>query len=241
MINPADIDLDQTDRVAELAKIPHDDRDAAWLADFLAAIPTAAFRVPPEEIMKGPDGFPYLLFFLPPADVEFQGFSLRAVLDTCLAKGVGLAIYPEQKDKPIYVFTYGQLWSYKSTGRFDARDADTAAPTMPPPAALGGDPAKRDQAMIGSPNDAYFPPFARGIVREYLKLNGVGIPRVALVADADGRRPQSLLFNLYREDFKNDDHLREVLMRLSWYFPPHYNLRPLVDRGTQVDEYLQPI
>jgi hypothetical protein len=239
MPDPADIDLDQTDRLAELAQIPHGDRDAQWTDAFFAAVQTAALRVPPEEVLKGPDGFPYLLMFIPPKDEDFQGVSLRVVLDTCLTKGVGIAIYPETRDKPIFVFTYGQLWSYKAMGKFDARETEGRVfPSIPPPAGLGDDSGK---VLVGAPSANYFPPFARTIVREYLKLNGVGIPRVAVVADSSGKRPQTLLFNLYREDFKSDDHLREVLLRLSWYFPPHYGIQPLVNRGTQVDELLEAV
>jgi hypothetical protein len=249
MPDPADIDLDQTDRVAELAAVPAGDRDAAWLAEFFAAVPTAALRVPAEEMMRGPDGFPYLLMFVPPKDVDFAGVSLRVVLDTCLEKGIGIAVYPETQDKPVFVFTYGQLWSYKSTGKFDARDlgAGRAVPSIPPPVGLGGNGGGGggggggNEVMVGSPSAQYFPPFARSIVRQYLKLNGVDTPKVALVADAAGKRPQALVFNLYRDDFKNDDHLREVLTRLAWYFPPHYGVQPLMTRGTRVDELMEDV
>lgn len=239
MPDPADIDLDQTDRIADLAKVPVGDRDGAWMADFLAALPTAAFRVPDKETTRGPDGFHYLLFFLPPKDVEFQGYSLRSVLDVCLDRGIGIAVYPEAQDKPVCVLNYGHLWSYKATGSFDARPpGGEVSPTLPPPPALGR--GAGENVTVGGPSESYFPPAARRVVGEYLRLNGVGTPRVALAADVEGKRPRVLLFNLYREDFKSDEHFRELLARLTWYFPPHYAIQPLVNRGTAVDELLEP-
>lgn len=238
MPDPADIDLDQTDRIADLATIPPGDRDGVWLGEFLSAIPTAAFRVAEKETTRGPDGFHYLLFFLPPRDVEFHGFSVRSVLDVCLSKGLGVAIYPEAEDKPLFILNYGHLWSYKTTGAFDARPPGELTPNLPPPAALG--PGAADRVTVGAPSESYFPSWARNVVREYLKLNGVGTPRAALAADADAKRPRSLLFNLYREDYPSDEHFRQLLIRLTWYFPPHYAIQPLVKRGTPVDELLEP-
>lgn len=230
-----DIDLDQTDRVAELAAIPVGDRDAGWAVDFLNAIPTAALEVPPEEMMRGPDGFSYLLMRVPGKDEEFNGLSVKAVAPLCMQKGIGIAIYPESRERTVWVFTYGNLWSYVSTGSFDKRP--TSQGPIPPPPTLK---ELSNQVMVGAPSEAAFPPAARNVVREFLTMNGVGTPRAALVTDPAGREAQSLLLNVYVEDFKSQEHFQAVMQRLTWYFPPHYRLRPLVQRGTKVDELLEP-
>jgi hypothetical protein len=243
------IDVHQTDRLAELIKASPGDRDAAWFAEFLAAAPTAAFRVSAGEMIRGPDGFSYLAFVLPAKDEEFTGFSLRAVLDLCLEKGIGIAMSEADGATPFAAFTYGQLWAYKMTGRFDAAPA-TATPDPGPqmlrPAGVSGPSAApaaagdgTGQVLVGMPSDSYFPPFARGVVREYLKMNGVPTPRVALTSDPQGKTPRALLFNLYLEDFQGEDHFKQVAQRLLWYMPPGYAVQPLTQRGSRGDEMLK--
>lgn len=234
--NPDDVNLDFTDRVAELAAVPPGDRDAGWTIDFLNAIPTAALHVPDEEMTRGPDGFSYVLMLVPPKDTEFRAFSIRLLAPLCLERGLGVAVYPESRDRPVWVFTYGNLWSYVTTGVFDARPAAGAASVAPPPSFR----ELSDKVMVGAPSEAVFPRYARNVVREYLRMNGVGTPRAALVADADGKTPQSLLLNAYLDDFKSPEHFQAVMQRLLWYFPPHFRLRPLGQRGSKVDELLEP-
>lgn len=210
-----DIDVDQTDILVDLFKVPREQRDAEWYTKFYAAVPTAAFHVVEnEETFSGPDGFPYLRLIIPPADQEFRGFSLKLLLEQALEQGVGAVIFPETGQEPLWVFTYGNLLSYKITGTFDARPQAAAAPT--PPA------DQPRQVLLAQPSESFLPKSARRILKKYLQLNGVGMPAMLLLNDTALNPPQQLVFNLFRENYESDEHFKQVVTRLTWYMPPSY-------------------
>lgn len=229
----ADIDIELTDKLAELLKIPTGDRDAGWLIDFYQTVPTAALTLAEKEVDKGPDGFPYLQLVLPPEDCDFKGFSIAHLLDVCLEKGVGAVIRPQPDADPAWVFMYGNLLSYRVLARFDARD-----PSAPPPP----QPAEGErQVMVAQPNEQYLPAAARAIIRQYLQLNGVESPALFLLHDAAMRPPQQLVFNLFRSNFESDQHFNMVCQRLTWYLPPSYSFVTLPDDKTQFQSAFAPL
>jgi hypothetical protein len=214
-----DIDVDQTDILVDLFKTPREQRNADWFAKFYAAVPTAAFHVVEnEEIFSGPDGFPYLRLIVPPADQEFRGFSLKVLLEQALDQGVGAVIFPETGQEPLWVFTYGNLLSLRITGTFDAREsANMALKTAEDPAEQ-----KPREVMLAQPSEQFLPKPARKILKKYLQLNGVGMPAMLLLNDTSLSPPQQLVFNLFRENYENDEHFKQVVQRLTWYMPPSY-------------------
>lgn len=229
------IDPDKTDLVVKLCEIPQGDRDAGWHNEFFNAVSTAAFCVPPEadkQMMIGPDGFPYLLFFVPPAEREVEMFSIRSVLDVCLQQGVGVAIYPEAMGKPLWVVPYGVLLSYRLTGAFDARGPATT-PTLPG--------SMQRQVMVSQPNEQYLPGPTRALLRRYLQANGLAEPALFVMDDPALQPARQIVFNAFPEDFKSPEHHREVVRRLAWYLPPHYAVATLPGKHTQFQESFKPI
>jgi len=228
----SEIDIDNTDKLIELFKLPAGDRDAEWYIEFFRVVPTAALRVPEKEIMTGPDGFPYVLMFIPPADAEFRAFSVAAVLDVCIEKGVGIAIYPEQQGQPLWVFTYGNLLSYKLTGQFDARQSFTAPP--PPTSAPR-------QMILSQPSEEFLPRHARGSIRRFLEMNGVKDPKIALLTDPAVFPPQQLAFDLRPDQFQSRELFEEICRRLTWYLPPSYVFRTLQQRDPKIEAAMAPL
>ncbi|HRK32216.1 MAG TPA: hypothetical protein PLD59_14210, partial [Tepidisphaeraceae bacterium] len=120
----SEINIDDTDKLVEMFKIPQGDRDAGWMMDLLNIVPRAALALAEPEVQKGPDGFSYLQLTIPPEEGEFKGYSIAHLLDMCIEKGVGAVILPEAgAAAPHWVFTYGNLLSYKLLGGFDTRPA----------------------------------------------------------------------------------------------------------------------
>ncbi|MCS7033971.1 MAG: hypothetical protein NZ561_08240 [Phycisphaerae bacterium] len=208
-----EVDVEQTDIVIKLFETPPPQRDAEWLKAFLAAVPTAAFAMREgEEVFTGPDGFPYLRLSIPPLDTEFRAFSIRHLLERALESGVGAAIFPEDQSQPLWVFTYGNLLSYRICRQFDARSPQPP-PTVPP---------DQQQVMISQPSEEFLPTVARKVIRKYLSLNGVGLPAMFLLNDPSRHPPQQLVFNLFRENYQSQEHFNDLCYRLTWYLPPHY-------------------
>jgi hypothetical protein len=219
-----EINIDLTDKLVELFKIPQGDRDAGWTHDFFKTVPNAALTLAEPEVQKGPDGFPYLQLLIPPEDGEFKGYSISHLLDVSIERGVGAVILPAAGANPFWVFSYGKLLSYKLLGNFDAR------PANPPPQPT---PAGERQVMIAQPNENYLPSAARAIIKQYLELNGVSQPAMFMLHDASMSPPQQLVFNLFRENYPSDEHFHAVCQRLTWYLPPSYSFITLPNDKTQ--------
>lgn len=230
-----EIDIEKTEQIVKLCQCPQGDRNAEWMMEFSATVPEAAFRIRGEgeqQIMSGPDGFPYLLFFVPPRDQEVHVVSLQVVLDVCLTQGAGIAIYPEDEGKPLWVFTYGNLLAYKMMGTFN--------PPRPTPMPAAPRAADR-QVMAGQPSETFLPAVARPHLRRFLELYKVNDPSLFLLNDVTMQPAQQLVFNVFKEDFETEAHFHEVMTRLTWYLPPSYGIVSLPYRGTQFDKAFAPI
>ena len=79
-------DLEQTQRLAELAEIPQPQRDDAWCASFLRAAPNASLASFDPQIQAGPDRFPYFQLALPDPG-PFTPFSMVHILNDVLRDG----------------------------------------------------------------------------------------------------------------------------------------------------------
>lgn len=230
----SEINIELTDKLVELFKIPQGDRDAGWFNEFMSTVPHAALAVAEKEVQTGPDGFPYLHLLIPPEDSEFKGYTIAQVLDVCVEKGIGAVICPDVNSPPHWVFTYGNLLSFKLLGSFDARDL-RAAP--PPPAPAAG----QRQVMVAQPNETYLPKAARESIKRYLELNKVENPSIFLMHDAAMQPPQQLVFNVFKEDFQSEEHFNQICYRLTWYLPPSYSFVTLPNKTTQLQGNFAPL
>jgi hypothetical protein len=185
------------------------------MRDFYAAAPEASLAAREQQTIVGPDGFRYFALYLPTPNQEFDAFCVEHILEVCLTSGMGCVIHPDQSP-PQWVFTYGNLWSLRSYGAFDA---------TPKQQESREELAAGRTVLMASPSEKFLPPFARDVLRRYLEHVGVKTPRVLLINDARATPSQSLAFDCYPEDFANRDIYDAVMNRLkNWFLPPHYGL-----------------
>lgn len=70
----ASFDLEKTNDVNVLLATPRELRDGAWKQAFLAAIVDASMSSKSEQVVRGPDGFPYFVLERPPPKQAFTPF-----------------------------------------------------------------------------------------------------------------------------------------------------------------------
>lgn len=224
-------DLQKTARLEELFRTPRDQRDAKWVADFYTAAPDASLKTVEQQLIRGPDGFPYLALYLPAPGEEFTAFCISQVMINCLEHGAGCVISPNQS-APEWVFTYGNLWSLHSYNTFDATPAQSGQTQS-----VG---AGR-RVLIAAPSESFLPSFARTVIKSFLTNAGVKEPGVILISDASATPPESLAFSVYPEDFRSRDAFNDVMSRLkNWFLPPHYGLVAL-PRSSEYDSNFVPL
>jgi hypothetical protein len=211
-------DINLTQKLVELFSIPMDKRDAVWQQSFHAAVPEASLRALNPQVIQGPDGFPYFALAMPKAGEKFESFCIAHVLDTCLNQGFGAVIFGDPAGQPLWVFKYGDLSSYQSYKRFDGDPADE-------PSGLSSGHHEEvvneaRQVLVGSPSESFLPLPARAVIRQFLsKRAGLAKPAVALVSDPALKPNRNLVFNLYREHFKDPADFDCVMQQLLWFLP----------------------
>ena len=212
-------------------RVPRDQRDAKWVAEFCAAAPDASLKTAKQQLIQGPDGFPYLALFIPAEGEEFTAFCISQVLMNCLEHGAGCVIC-SNNTQPEWVFTYGNLWSLHAHNTFDA---------TPPGAQESDRLSEGRQVLIAAPNETFLPTFARNVIKAFLISAGVKDPRVLLISDASATPPQSLAFSIYADDFATAEAFNEVMNRLkAWFLPPHYGLIVL-PRSGEYESHFVPL
>lgn len=216
----AKFDLDKTQQVLDLFKVDRDDRDQGWRRKFYAAIVDASMAAPKDQALEGPDGFPYFVLNPPPANQGFETFCVSHILETCLAEGLGVVIQPDPPP-PEWVFPYGLLWALKEFGSFEVVSPENDSQAQNSDAAPEGS----GQVMAGQPSASFFPPYARKVIREFLKKKtGKTDLQVMLVNDPRSNPVQSLVFNVFAEDFEDQQQFGNIMYRLTWFLPRHYGL-----------------
>jgi hypothetical protein len=197
-------DLERTHELAALFEVPRAERGDAWADAFFAAVPDASLAAGDPQVIGGPDGFPYFRLRLPD-EGPFETFCVTHVLDACLENGFGIVV-TAAGPQPEWVFTYGDLWSFASTGRFVVSTGETTTLEAP------------RQVLVGAPSDTTLPAYARGALRRALAAQGVTDPLVFLV-HAPGNDPeQAFAFRPLPDP-----------QALLWYLPRHYALMSAPD------------
>ena len=227
----ANFDLQKTAQLEQLFRTPREQRDANWVAAFYAAAPDASLKTGEQQLIRGPDGFPYLALYLPAPNEKFNAFCISEVATNCLEHGAGCVISPNQST-PEWVFTYGNLWSLHSYNSFDA-----TPPASEQKPAMG---AGR-RVLIASPSESFFPALARNVIRSFLTNAGVKNPSVLLISDSSSTPAESLAFSVYPEEFPSREAFDDVMSRLkNWFLPPHYGLIAL-PRSSEYESYFVPL
>jgi len=224
-------DLEQTRRLAELAAVPQHLRDNVWSENFRHAAINASLVSFNPQISNGPDSFPYFQLALPDPG-PFTPFSIFHVMDHVLQVGAGVVIHSNARrdGQPLWVFTFGDILSYKMFGDFAGDPEKIAHPDGPP------NPQDRN-FLRASPNETYLPAEARVAIGRFMRGPfRVPTPKVGLVTGGALSPRQNLLVNLRPRDYQGDrNKLNAALRYLSWFVPKTYGLMALPDDWSDAD------
>lgn len=215
-------DLEKTQQVLDLFAVDRDDRDQHWRQQFYAAVVDASMSAPIDQVLRGPDGFPYFVLNPPQAQQAFEPFCISHILQTCLDEGLGVVIQPEPAP-PQWVFPYGLLWALNAFGKFEVDESSDGSDETA--AGSSKEVGSATQRMMSQPSESFFPPYARKVIRKFLEeKTGRSDVKVLLVTDPQSEIVQSLAFNVFAEDFENQEQFRNIMYRLTWFLPRHYGL-----------------
>jgi hypothetical protein len=214
-------DLEQTQRLAALAAVPQ--RDDAWCAQFLAAVPNASLASFTPQIQNGPDSFPYFQLTLPDAGA-FTPFSIVHILPDLLRNGAGVVVHANTRrdQPPLWVFCLGDIVSYSMFNDFRG---DPKAIANPDPPANPND----REILRASPSESYLPSAARAAMGRFMRGPfRHPSPKIGLVTGASLRPRQSLMVNLRLSDYGGDKQkLNSAMNYLTWFIPKTYSIMPL--------------
>lgn len=202
-------DRDATRVVEDLLGVASGERDDAWRRAFEAVVADAPMVAADPQLIRGPDGFGYFALRLPSEAAIEEPYTVRHVQGACTEGGFGCVIL-DRDGETLWVFRYGEMWALRSDGRLDPRPPGNEGDTRTVSA--------EEQVLVGAPDEAVLPQWARTVLRTALGHLGVDAPRVALVISPHGQPEHTLALGPL-EGVDPDD--RSVL---TWYLPPHLGL-----------------
>lgn len=218
-------DLSQTQNLIDLLAVPENQRDDRWPDEFFRAVPNASLASFTPQIEIGPDRFPYFQLALPDPGA-FTPFSLVHILNDVLQNGVGVVIHSSTRrdQKPLWVFTLGDMVSYSLFQDFQGDPKVLANPDPP------ADPNDRE-ILRSVPSESYLPSPVRNAMGRFMRGPFQHPdPRVGLVTGASLRPRQSLMVNLRASDYDGDRRkLGAAMHYLTWFLPKTYSIMALPD------------
>ena len=207
----------------EMTQAPEGDRNQTWENNFFKALSEGNIHLLTEEPQTGPDGWPYLLAETS-TDASEPAQKVLAWLST---RGIGLAINPT-KEVPDYVFSYGMVWSFRETGYFYRQVA------TPEDGAVEFNP--KDIIHAGTLSQEYLPDYARSILKEFFRDQGLLAVKVLLLST--DRLNYDLAISL--ESLKNPPEQEHagIAEAIGWFLPPHYSILLVSEKGLPPFELL---
>ena len=208
-------DIELTGVLAELFRTPKEQRDETWQENFLKAAPRASFACRDPQVLVGPDGFPYFALYIPEPGQAFESFCIQNLSkDFLMENGVGVAINPGPEGVD-WVFSYGDIMNWDLNGEFYSPVVQPQSPRDEEPTSL----------LIAHPSETYLPMKTRQVLKAFLKQNSVANPKVFLLTQTTELDiMESLVFNLFEEDFETTEAFNTLMQRLTWFLPKHYFL-----------------
>lgn len=202
----------------ELFSIPKNQRNPEWVQQFFMAIQDAPLFVLNPQRLVGPDEFPYFRLALGAEGEDIHPCTLSEVLEYCTENGLGIVLTQgdAEDEQPLWVFSLGNLVSLRLHGRFDGDPVDLEDIQKPASDAGGA-----QQVMIGTPSGELLPDYCRHAMRKWLiSVVGWKNPEMVLLISPHMRPTRNIMLNLPGDAFRDNDHIREFLARISWFLPP---------------------
>jgi hypothetical protein len=194
--------------LSDLIQTPESQRDENWENQFLHTLTESKLQLVSEDPQFGPDGWPYLI-----AKTENGSEPSQKILQWLSQKGIGLVVNAD-KEMPDYILTYGMIWSFKETGRFFQKIEEPKSGKV--------ELSMSSIAHAGTPNPSYLPDYVRGILREFLRDQGVIAPKI-LVLSQD-RKNYDLAFSLESLGNPPETEWPGIAEAIGWFLPPHYSI-----------------
>jgi len=225
-------DMANNDTLAELFRVPQEERRAGWTDSFFRALWRAPLVVPQARAFTGPDGFPYLHMCLPEKNKPYQSHSLAGEAMMLLDQGVGIALF-DSPDKSFlqYVMQVGQIDCLVRYDHWlgDPQDCEegaarrAAAKVAPGLEAITTE--KQQEVLIGSPSEALLPSYtARALEKHMREQWHMEEPRVALMVNHGMAPSRNLVIGRKLSDFADPETAGEEARALRWYLPPQRGL-----------------
>jgi hypothetical protein len=229
-------DLQKTQQVLDLFAVARDSRDDAWRMQFYEAVVDASMSAPKDQVLVGPDGFPYFVLNPPPVKQEFEPFCISHILQTCLDEGLGVVLQPDPAP-PQWVLPYGMLWCFNAYGKFEV-ESEAGEPEETADIAESGSTGQR---LLSQPSESFFPPYARKVIKKFLEeRTGRTDIKMMLVTDPTADYPQSLAFDLFPEDFADPQQFSDIMGRITWFLPGHYGLVSM-EKDSEMAKGFEPL
>ena len=193
------------DELRTLLQRPLPERDGGWVVRFSEVALDTEFVVADPPVERGPDGFDYYRLRIPGPGEAGPLHTLRAALPQCTDAGTGCAIL--DGDEPAFVLYYAYLWALREDGLlYDPMELDNVSGDTP-----------EGQVISTAPDAAFLPPYARKVLRDFLRSVGVDRPEVVHARQTVGRPTRGLGFNVYPDSFATAEEYERVMESLHWY------------------------
>ena len=225
----AKFDPKKTQELAELFQVSRGERDKNWNKKFFDAVVDASLVCGQPQVEIGPDQMPYFHLGMP--NGEFEPFSVSHILDAALQNTFGVCIFSDMQNSkfPEFIFSYGDLLSYKLYGSFDGDPADANTPASPGLTTEVLTEAR--DILVGQPSEEYFPAEARKALGDFIRQQmGFPEPKMCLIMDPQLKPSRNIAINIGIDDVGgNEDQLRDIFRYVSWFLPRNYGLMSVPD------------
>ena len=239
----------------EWVKVPDAQRTPQWEEGFFERLVQTKVRLLSKSPQRWADSWPYIM-----VSTETEGkenissadalagthVEISTLLYWLKGRGIGLCVNP-QKNPPDYLFNYGMLWHYQYRGTFLNREGDQAVQTEK--SMQGGKMNQAEQVTeqavqngqkevaftsgekiyVASPFPHYFPEEPQKVIRSFLQDQGVSQPKVLLMSR--DKVSYDLAFSLDSLGFPPAEEHRGIAEALAWFFPLHYSLLLIEEKG----------
>ncbi len=212
-------DAEKFDAVVRLVKTPKNERDEVWQDMLLQNIDTASFSESMPQVKIGSDGFPYFIFKTSEKFNPFEFYCIRKIKDDILLeRGFGVVLNPGPGDEHDWLFSYGDILNYHLNGEFYTGSHDHRQPVS----------EEKDlkEAMISQPSENYLPLKTRRLIQKLLVKEGISKPRMLMLSrQSNDEMFHELMFNIFPEDFPDQEARKKLVQKVKWYLPRHYHIR----------------
>lgn len=214
-------DQSLTQRVRELLEVPNEERGDAWYPEFFTALWNASIELPlSNNPFMGPDQFDYMRIDLP-AGGSFEPQSLSDLAEPCVHEGCGAALYARPTDgEPAYIIPMGVLESLLRYGEWRGEPAElTEHSDLPIAGPITFEIETRVE--LSPPDSEYLSENAAFALDRYLKDEWkMAEPRVQLMVSSDMCPARSLIINMPRSAFADEEEAQYFGQCVIWFLPP---------------------